>query len=215
VGPLVREDYPAPGIALGWRTRVPVVDPGRYLPYLRHRLVTAGGTLTRLSLSRLPEQGLVVNCTGLSARALVPDPSVRAMRIQTVLLADPGLTEWWYGAAGPDGGILYVVPRGRDLVIGLAGVADEWSTVPDPAVSDSMLSRARTLVPAVRDCRVLGHRVGLQPDRVRARVDVTRLPGGRARTDAMVHCYGHGPTGITTSWGCADEVAHAVARILG
>src|SRR3712207_7150397 len=51
------------------------------------------GTLTRMPLAQLPQRGLVVNCTGVAARALAPDPLVRPVRGQVLLLSDPGLTD--------------------------------------------------------------------------------------------------------------------------
>ncbi len=38
---------------------------------------------------------VVVNCTGLGARALVPDPAVRPGRGQLVVVENPGVTEWF------------------------------------------------------------------------------------------------------------------------
>lgn len=48
--------------------------------------------------------------------------------------------------------------------------------------------------------------VGLRPARSEVRLEATTLADGRA----LVHNYGHGGSGFTLSWGCADEVARLV-----
>jgi D-amino-acid oxidase len=52
-------------------------------------------------------------------------------------------------------------------------------------------------------------RVGLRPARPAVRLETEGTPGG-----VIVHCYGHGGAGVTLSWGCAEEVADVVARLL-
>jgi D-amino-acid oxidase len=56
---------------------------------------------------------------------------------------------------------------------------------------------------------VLDSVVGLRPGRpaVRLEVDHDLLPV------PVVHDYGHGGSGITVGWGCAQDVATLVARI--
>ncbi len=56
------------GYATGLRARVPLIDMPTHLRYLERRLVAAGGTVER----RAP---VVVNCSGLGAPELVPDPA--------------------------------------------------------------------------------------------------------------------------------------------
>ena len=56
-------------------------------------------------------------------------------------------------------------------------------------------------MPALRDARVLRHKVGLRPVRPAVRLE---------RVGEVVHCYGHGGAGVTLSWGAAEEVASLV-----
>jgi D-amino-acid oxidase len=57
------------------------------------------------------------------------------------------------------------------------------------------------LVPALADAKVRAHKVGLRPVRPTVRLEAARGTG-----QTVVHCYGHGGSGVTLSWGCADEV---------
>jgi len=211
VVPLTPVDDPAPGYGFGYRLTVPLLDMPRYLDHLTRRLRAAGGTLTRLPLPALPARGIVINCSGVAARALAGDPSVRAVRGQTVLLADPGLTEWFCDESGDR--LTYVLPRGRDVVVGGTLEDDDWGTTPDDANARAILGRAVALVPALRGARVLGHRVGLRPVRPVVRVATDPRPHDGDPDHVVVHCYGHGGSGVTMSWGCADDVLAAVSEL--
>jgi D-amino-acid oxidase len=71
-----------------------------------------------------------------------------------------------------------------------------------------MLMRAVATVPELQKASVRRHRVGLRPARPAVRLETEQ------RDDAtIVHCYGHGGSGVTLSWGCADDVL-AVVRDL-
>ncbi len=189
---LDRVTPPAP-YADGWSFEAPVVEMPLYLTWLTARVEEAGGTLTRMALGHLPEGALVVNCAGLGARGLAADPSVTPVRGQVVVVEQVGLEEWWLAEDGPT----YVVPRGRDIVLGGTGEAGEWDRRPAPDVADDIVHRATALVPALKGARVLRHRVGLRPARPAVRLE---------RAGDVIHCYGHGGAGVTLSWGCADEV---------
>jgi D-amino-acid oxidase len=97
----------------------------------------------------------------------------------------------------PDG-MVYVVPRGTDVVCGGTAVEGDESTRPDPAEAERILRRCRSLVPELANAQVLGHAVGVRPARPAVRLE---------RVGDVVHCYGHGGAGVTLAWGCAVEVA--------
>jgi D-amino-acid oxidase len=205
--------HPAPGYAFGHRLSVPVVDPRRYLEQLARRLRAAGGSLTRLPLAALPTRGVVVNCTGVAARAMAADPTVRPVRGQVALLTDPGLREWWCDESAED--LTYVVPRGTDVVVGGTLDDDEWGTTPDAATARRLIRRAVDLVPALRGATVIAHRVALRPARPTVRLELERHPTDDDAGHLRVHCYGHGGSGLTLSWGCAEDVVGLLREELG
>jgi D-amino-acid oxidase len=206
------EADPAPGYPFGYRVSLPVVNTPTYLAYLQQRLTGSGGTLTRLPLPALPPRGLVINCTGLAARALVPDPSVQPEREQVVLMSDPGLDQWWCDTESDDRS-MYVLPRGRDVVVGGTVEAGRWDTTADPRIAERLVEQARAAVPRLSSAQVLGHRVGLRPARPSIRLEVERRPNDDDPDHTVVHCYGHGGSGLTLSWGCAEDVAAAVTSL--
>ncbi len=197
------------GYAGGWRLPVPVADTSAYLPWLVGRLEALGGTLTRAWLASLPLDGIVVNCTGLAARAVTGDDSLHPVRGQVVYLEQAGLTEWLLEQSD-EAALTYIVPREHDIVVGGTAEPDTYDPRPDPAVAAQILARAGALLPQLTAAAVVGHRVGLRPARPEVRLEAARQVGGDG---AVVHCYGHGGAGVTLSWGCADEVVEQVAKL--
>jgi D-amino-acid oxidase len=199
---------PAPGYPHGLWLRVPLVDMSRYLPRLVERLAAAGGTVTRMPLPALPQRGVVVNATGISARALAGDPEVYPVRGQVVVLENPGLTRWLVDEHEDAGHLTYVLPRTDTVIVGGTAEVGDWDLGPDPETSRRILERAVRLEPRLRGARLLAHRVGLRPARPSVRLDAERRGDG-----AVVHCYGHGGSGVTLSWGCADDVLRLVDEL--
>ena len=154
---LAQTSHPTPQHTQGWQLRVPVVDMTMYLPYLVERLAAAGGTLTRLALSGLPTRGLVLNCSGVAARALAADPSVYPVRGQVLRLSNPGVDTWWSDEGDP-AGPTYVIPHAKHVVVGGSAELNDWSTTPEPELGEQILKRATRLVPQLASARVLGRR---------------------------------------------------------
>ncbi|MFJ6572793.1 FAD-dependent oxidoreductase [Streptomyces sp. NPDC091292] len=202
----------------GLWARLPLIDMPSHLRWLRGRLAAAGGTVVPGTVTSLAELAdpvnpvnpvgrarVVVNCTGLGARDLVPDPAVRPVSGQLVLVENPGVDTWYTGPESA-GGSAYFFPQPGRLVLGGTAREDDWSTEPDPAVAEAIVRRCAAVRPEIADARVLGHRVGLRPVRDAVRLERVRLPGG----GTVVHHYGHGGAGVTVAWGCAREAADLV-----
>lgn len=202
-------DVPA-GYAIGWRFTSPVADMSRYLPWLEARLASRGIVPEAATVRDLAEiGGVVVDCAGLGARELVPDPSVEPVRGQVVVVEQVGLDEWVVDD-GDGHALTYVVPRIDDIVVGGTAQEGSFDLSVDPGTAAGILARATALVPDLAGARVVGHRVGLRPARPAVRLEAERREG---RT--VVHCYGHGGAGVTLSWGCAAEVVDLVRQAHG
>jgi D-amino-acid oxidase len=190
----------------GVRARTPLIDMPVYLRYLRDRLAAAGGLWERRAAASLAEAGRaapdVVNCTGLAARELAADPAVVPVQGQLVIVADPGVTEWYVDAGAADGTSTYLLPQPYGLVLGGTAREGAESLTPDPAVAEAIVRRCARIDPRVAGAPVLDHRVGLRPARAAVRLETETLPGG-AR---CVHHYGHGGAGVTVSWASAAGV---------
>ena len=196
------DDELPPGAPAGTRCVVPVVDMGRYLPWLLEACRAAGVVVRSARVERLADVpgDVVVLAAGLRSGPLAGDDSCFPVQGQVVRLADPGLTDWVLDEEHP-GGVTYVVPRGHDVVCGGTAVDGASGTEPDPAVEADVLARTLALVPALRGAEILSRAVGLRPGRPTVRLDRTEVDGR-----PLVACYGHGGAGVTLSWGCAADV---------
>lgn len=205
VRPATADELP-PGAPAGTRCTLPVVDTGAYLPWLAAACAAAGVETVPGRVGALDEVAgdVVVVAAGLGAGHLFDDDTCVPVQGQVVRLADPGLTGWVLDEDGP-AGLTYVVPRGRDVVVGGTAVEGATGRDPDPDVEAEILDRACVLVPALRGQPVLSRAVGLRPARPTVRLERLEV-GGRP----VVACYGHGGAGVTLSWGCAADVAALV-----
>jgi len=205
------EDELPPGYRDGHAFAAPVIEMPVYLAYLMERFGASGGSVERRALSSLEEvedAPVVVNCAGLGARELVGDDSMRPIRGQIVRVRNPGLERFVLDEENPEG-VTYIIPRSEDCILGGTAEEGEWDTGPDPEVGMGILRRCVALEPRLAGAEVLEHRVGLRPGRPRIRLE--RESGGVPR----VHNYGHGGSGVTLSWGCAEEALRLVREALG
>lgn len=201
-----------PGFSSGWRYVAPVVDMPRYLDYLAHELTAVGGQLTiGPPLWHLAEADgpVIVNCAGFGARELVSDPTVDAVRGQVVVVANPGLADFFVGER--DGEVIYVFPHGEIAVLGGTQERGNASLDPDPATAERIGRACADAEPRLAGAAVLGHRVGLRPVRPTVRLGTRTLTDGRP----VIDNYGHGGAGVTLSWGCALAVLDEVNAVLG
>jgi D-amino-acid oxidase len=195
------------GHRTGHVARVPLAETPLYLPWLATRLAAAGGQIEIRpeGVASLDEAArgaaLVVHCSGLAARELAGDPTVFPVRGQVALLGSTAVERVVVDDCDPSAPT-YVIPRRDGVVVGGTAEVGAWETTPDPAVTAAIVRRATALVPALRGAPVLAERVGLRPARPAVRLEAGATAGGAP----VIHCYGHGGSGLTLSWGCADEV---------
>lgn len=204
IRPARADELPA-GYSHGLRFAVPLVEMPTYLPWLHSRYLDSGGQQLVRRVADLTElldlqPDAIVNCAGLAAGQLVGDTTTYPIRGQIVRVTNPGLTLSVRDERHP-AGRAYVHPRTTDCILGGTLDIGAWDTTVDPATTASIVSRCIDLVPALADATVLESLVGLRPGRpeVRLELDTTLIPN-----TPVIHNYGHGGSGITLSWGCAQ-----------
>jgi D-amino-acid oxidase len=208
------EDAELPaGFTCGWRFTAPVISMPVYLGYLLARFLSAGGQVQDdcafASLAAAAGQAsadVIVNCSGIGAHDLVPDPAVLPVRGQVVVTANPGISEFFIGVGEAPGDIAYLFPHEDTVVLGGTEQPGDWNQQPDPATAERILRQCAAIDPRLRHAAVLAHRVGLRPARPVVRLEAEDTGDGRL----LLHNYGHGGAGVTLSWGCALEITGAV-----
>lgn len=206
-----------PGYVAAVRVEVPVVDVPRHLPWLVAELERLGVRFERREITSLDEAfggggpdahdapfDAVVNCTGLGARELCGDTQVEAVRGQVLRFAGPeasSLRDVWIDDTRPRPG--YLIPRGTDLIAGGSADRGDERLESDPRDTEAILAAACEAFPVLRGRTPAQVAVGLRPYRPTVRLERELRADGRI----LVHDYGHGGSGYTIAWGCAEEVA--------
>jgi glycine/D-amino acid oxidase-like deaminating enzyme len=128
--------FPAPFVR---RFYTMMIEPPVYLRAMTRDLRLAGGTIVvrrfaeRAQLAELPEP-VLINCTGLGARALFGDEGLTPLKGQlTVMLPQPEID---YAILYDE---LYSFSRRDGLLLGGTHEADDWSLDPDPVAKARIL----------------------------------------------------------------------------
>lgn len=213
--PCAPAELPA-GFSSGWRYTAPVIDMPVYLAYLAERLSASGVRIEPAEVHALSDVGaggaVVVNCAGLGARQLVPDPQVTPVRGEVLVVDNPGIDRFFAehtdGIAVEATELTYLLPQGDHVVLGGSAEPGRFDADPDPHVAAAILSRCAEVEPMLRDAHVRERRVGLRPARSQVRLE-------HVQTDRrhVVHNYGHGGAGVSLSWGCARDVLEILQRL--
>lgn len=197
------------GFGSGWSYTVPILDMPVYLEYLTDRLLGAGVQVQSTQVHSLSEaaqySGIVVNCAGMGARDLVPDPDLTPVRGDLVVVDNPGIDRFFAEHTDDFRDMTYLLPQGEHVILGGTAERGRSDVDPDGGIAEAIVRRCAAVEPSLRSATVREHRVGLRPTRARIRIGPQRGPEFH-----VVHNYGHGGGGVSMSWGCAGEVLATV-----
>ncbi len=187
----------------GFSLRVPLMDTTIYLDYLIGRFQEAGGVINEnVRFDKLedldPKFELVINCAGIGARELVADSDLEPHRGQLAIV--PKIDNLNSAIVCDDDPLMYAIPRTNDCVFGGTNeVSDNLDA--NPSTTSAIVSECARVL-KIDKPRVLRERVGLRPFRKSGvRLERGKLSDGRT----VIHNYGHGGSGFTLSWGCAEN----------
>lgn len=204
------EELPA-GYHDGYVAEVPLMNTAIYLPYLAERFRQGGGSIKKRHLSSVDEvlddNPIVVNCSGLGARVLVKDQTLFPIRGQMITTDVVPTKRCLVDLQGPRG-LSYIIPRADDCVLGGTAEEHSWNMEIDPKQSSDIISKCAALDPAFATSRIIDQKVGLRPGRPEVRLEAERMDNDHT----VIHNYGHGGSGFTSSWGCANEVMNLAIK---
>lgn len=202
----------------GYQIEAPTADMFLYLAWLEKKIKDEGVKIIRKRINRVDElksdYDLLINCSGFGARELANDKNFEVYRGQYfVLRATADSPKVYVGDDDHPGGMAYMIPRLGEVMVG--GCAEKNIESLELTLTwDDTLSRAGLYVPWLRNCKPSDQArnpiVCIRPSRnmgIRLEVDEnsTSIP--------IIHNYGHGGSGFSLSWGCADTVKNIIDKI--
>jgi D-amino-acid oxidase len=223
---------PDAGIQDAYTFLAPMIDTDIYMNWLLGQVTDAGCRVMRTriegdlmdcerKLLDFFDVDIIVNCSGLGSIELTGEP-MYPLRSTLIHAHNDGrdmpriTSAHCIGHSRSFGGqdIVFIVPRGKDhLVLGGLVESNKWGTNLTienyPPIAD-MLIRCQEFLPVLRDVRLVADgtvRAGLHPARPRG-VRLEHEPGTR-----ILHNIGHGESGVTFSWGCAEEIVALLAEL--
>lgn len=169
---------------------------------------------------------IVVNCCGIGA-GKVSAEDMEPLRGVLVTVKKPRGVNWAIAEDPTDGLIFgnglagYCIPKGdSEYSLGGTALPGDWRTEVTEDEKLGVLERAGKLINGIDKEGVVGLWSGLRPMRKDQRARLGVQEEGLSRIHDLsgkvkvVANYGHGGNGITTCWGCAEEVVTVVEGLL-
>jgi D-amino-acid oxidase len=203
----------------GYTLFAPATKMDNYLSWLLSGVKDRNIPINQCELQSLDQVAtnvdIIVNCTSLGSRQLVGDDGFTPYRGQYFILSsDSNAPKFYVGDDYHPLGMSYAIPRAGQVMVG--GTAEANCADLSPTISwDDVAERAGLYFPWIKTAAArqpLGAPVvGIRPVRaqgVRLEADhsLARVP--------VVHNYGHGGSGFSLSWGCAEQVLAEVSGLL-
>lgn len=207
-----------------WEFPTIAIDMTKYMYWLRRWAASLGIIFRVRHLKSLgeafgSESSAVINCSGLGAKLLAHDWSVRPVRGQILFLEAIEKTNIEsLVSVGIDEYCL--IPRITDIGIGSLFENELDPNSIEPTYSQKSEEKLRAALGILTELCGIDRlslefsgrtAVGLRP----SRKDGVRLEAQQQHGRLVIHNYGHGGGGVTLAWGCANQVARLASSLLG
>ncbi|KMZ11452.1 D-amino-acid oxidase [Candidatus Burkholderia humilis] len=185
-----------------------VADTPRYLAYLTNLFIELGGRLERSYIQNLEEQtdyfDFIINCSGYGASSLCNDCAIDLVRGVVVEIEKSSNFSGCFIDDRIAHRPTYVIERDTDCILGGTAETGFTGTLVDPKVVEDIVKRCEEMAPGISGARIKRTNVGFRPRRREVCL------GFDTNNPKILHNYGHGGSGFTLSWGCANEIAQLI-----
>ncbi|XP_015603655.1 D-aspartate oxidase [Cephus cinctus] len=198
----------------GWHFLTYTVEPTLLLPWLLKEFKTRGGIVIKRKIKSFEEfkmegYDIIINCSGLGARILAQDTEVHPIRGQ-VCRVD---ASWQFEVhLSDDDNGNYIIPNMNSVVLGGTHQAGDYNLQVSQEDSNFILKGCYRMSPALQKSRILKEWVGLRPGRMQVCLKLEILRSKNGENYLVIHNYGHGGSGVTLSWGCAQDVVKILKK---
>jgi D-amino-acid oxidase len=193
----VPQENLSPGVEVAYDVTVPLIETQIFLPYLKNYVSAKNVKFIEREINSFDEIkndfDFIINCTALGSQKLCNDKNIIPVRGQVALIETRTDFPIYLDNEKP----LYLVPRKDAMIVGGTYEENMYEEKTEPSTIKKILNNAYAVFPELKQQKVIGSWAGLRPYRPTVRVE---------KENNIIHNYGHGGSGFTIAFGCADEV---------
>ena len=184
------------GYNKAYEAEVPLIETQIFLPWLMEQIEKIGVKIKQQSIKSFEEvtdADYIINCCGLGSKDLTDDNELFAVRGQVALLAPKEISYIFLDNDKP----LYIVPRKDAIIVGGTYEENVYEEKTQEETLKILIKNVIEINPELASQPLIGSWAGLRPFRKNVRLE---------KEGNIIHNYGHGGSGYTLAWGCAESV---------